>query len=50
MKFLGYVLVAVGIFMGLADKQKGLQMICLGIGTIAIGWRIIYKAYRLSKS
>ncbi len=49
-KFVGYVLVMAGIFMGLVDKQKGLQIICLGIGTIAIGWRIIYKAYKLSKS
>ncbi len=50
MKFVGYVLVTVGIFMGLVDKQRGLQMICLGVGTIAIGWGVIYKAYRLSKS
>ena len=49
-KFVGYVFVTAGIFMGLADKQKGLQMICLGIVAIAIGWGIIYKAYKLSKS
>ncbi len=49
-KFVGYAFVTAGIFMGLVDKQKGLQIICLGIVAIAIGWGIIYKAYKLSKS
>ena len=48
-KFLGYVIITMGIFTGLMDKQDGLWIVVVGVMIVILGWLIIYKAYRVSK-
>ncbi len=48
-KFLGYIIVTAGIFMGLSDREIGIRMIAIGVLVVTVGWLIIYKAYRVSK-
>jgi len=46
---LGYVVITIGIFTGLMDKQDGLWIVVVGVMIVILGWLIIYKAYRVSK-
>ncbi len=48
-KFLGYLIVAIGVFVGFVNREEGLRIVVAGIMIVILGWLIIYKAYKLSK-
>ena len=49
-KTIGYVIVGAGIFMGVINEDAGKMAILVGVVFVIVGWMLVYKALRLSKS
>jgi len=49
-KTIGYVTIGAGIFMGAVNEEAGKMTILIGATFVIVGWMLVYKALKLSKS